>query len=131
MLLLLSVNKSVLITFLKNILCRLACDPSIEISDYYSNIVDSRFYNVCKENGYQLDAALDKILDELVVDEQYLKLVADVPAQEHDDYETKSENLFDYVMAFVGFFMIHNIRPYSYFEIRDEFIELYEVEKSS
>lgn len=128
---LLSVNKSVLILFLKNILCRLACDPSIEISDYYSNIVDSRFYNVCKENGYQLDAALDKIIDELFVDEQYLKLVADIPVQEHEDYETKSESVFDYVMAFVGFFMILNVLPYNYFQIRDEFVELYEVEKSS
>ena len=128
---LLSVNKSTLIIFLKNILCRLACDPSIEISDYYSNIVDSRFYNVCKENGYQLDAALDKIIDELFVDEQYLKFVADIPVQEHEDYESKSEIVFDFVMAFVGFFMILNVRSYNYFQIRDEFVELYEVERKS
>ncbi len=122
----LSVNKSNLITFLKNILCRLACDPSIEISDYYSNIVDSRFYNVCKQNGFQLDAALDTIIDELLVEEQYLNFVANVPVSEQDDeFETKWDNLFEFVMAYVGFFMIHNVRMDSFFEIRDEFIALY------
>ena len=122
----LSVNKSNLITFLKNILCRLACDPSIEISDYYSNIVDSRFYNFCKQNGFQLDAALDTIIDELLVDEQYLNFVANIPVSEQDDeFEPKWDNLFEFVMAFVGFFMIHNVRMDSFFEIRDEFIALY------
>ena len=122
----LSVNKSNLITFLKNILCRLACDPSIEISDYYSNIVDSRFYNMCKQNGFQLDAALDTIIDELLVDEQYLNFVANIPVSEQDDeFEPKWDNLFEFVMAFVGFFMIHNVRMDSFFEIRDEFIALY------
>ncbi len=122
----LSVNKSNLITFLKNILCRLACDPSIEISDYYSNIVDSRFYNMCKQNGFQLDAALDTIIDELLVDEQYLNFVANLPVSEQDDeFEPKWDNLFEFVMAFVGFFMIHNVRMDSFFEIRDEFIALY------
>jgi hypothetical protein len=82
---------------------------------------------VCKENGFKLDTALDAIIDELLVDEQYLKFVANIPVSKHDDddFETQSENLFDYVMAFVGFFMIHNVRTYSYFEIRDEFIDLY------
>ncbi len=122
----LSVNKSNLITFLKNILCRLACDPSIEISDYYSNIVDSRFYNMCKQNGFQLDAALDTIIDELLVEEQYLNFVANIPVSEQDDeFEPKWDNLFEFVMAFVGFFMIHNVRMDSFFEIRDEFIALY------
>jgi len=122
----LSVNKSNLITFLKNILCRLACDPSIEISDYYSNIVDSRFYNMCKQNGFQLDAALDTIIDELLLEEQYLNFVANIPVSEQDDeFEPKWDNLFEFVMAFVGFFMIHNVRMDSFFEIRDEFIALY------
>lgn len=122
-----SIQKPVLINFLKNILCRLACDPSIEICDYYSNIVDSRFYNDCKENGFQLDAALDLIVDELLVDIYYLKKVDDVPRNvQHEDFEIKSENVFDYVMAFVGFFMIHNVQHDSYYEIRDEFIELFD-----
>jgi hypothetical protein len=81
---------------------------------------------MCKQNGFQLDAALDTIIDELLVDEQYLNFVANLPVSEQDDeFEPKWDNLFEFVMAFVGFFMIHNVRMDSFFEIRDEFIALY------
>jgi len=114
--------KAELLKFLKILLCRLACDPSIDIYYTYSPAIpESRFYGLCKRNGYQLDAALTEIVDELVVDEYYNKFLNDKSAS-IDDYE---DNLFSYVMSFVGFLMVYNIHPNTVSEIRNKFIDLY------
>jgi hypothetical protein len=114
-------NKLKIIIFLKDIFCRFACDPSINVCSNYTNTVNSRFYNLCKQNGFQLDAALTKIVDDLVVDELYIKFLNDHSVG-IDEYE---DNLFTYVMNFCGFFMIHNIQANSAANIRDKFIDLY------
>ena len=114
--------KAELLKFLKITLCRMACDPSIDIYYTYSPAIpDSRFYGLCKRNGYQLDAALTEIVDELVVDEYYNKFLNDKSVG-IDDYE---DNLFSYVMSFVGFLMVYNIHPNTVSEIRNTFIDLY------
>jgi hypothetical protein len=114
--------KAELLKFLKITLCRMACDPSIDIYYTYSPAIpESRFYGLCKLNGYQLDAALTEIVDELVVDEYYNKFLNDKSVS-IDDYE---DNLFSYVMSFVGFLMVYNIHPNTVSEIRNKFIDLY------
>ena len=114
--------KAELLKFLKILLCRRACDPSIDVYyTYYPAIPESRFYNLCKRNGYQLDEALIEIVDELVVDEYYNKFLNDQSVG-IDDYE---DNLFSYVMSFVGFLMVSNIHPNTVSEIRNNFIDLY------
>lgn len=113
-------KKTELIIFLKDVLCRLVCDPSIDVCGYFTNIADSKFYILCRENGYQMDIALSEIVDELFVDEDYIQFT-----QVGDFNDKKLDNFFTYVITFVGFFMIHNVHPDCEDELKSQFIKLY------
>ena len=109
-------EKTDLTLFLKDLLCKLVCDPSMDFCGYFSNIGDSRFYNLCRENGYQMDMAFSEIVDALFVDDDYITFSQENP---NDDI------FFTYVINFVGFFTIHNLHPDCVDELKTQFMELF------
>jgi len=112
-------RKTEFILFLKDLVCKMVCDPSMDFCGYFSNIGDSRFYNLCRENGYQMDMAFSEIVDALFLDEDYIRF----------SQENPNDNFFTYVISFVGFFTIHNLHPDSIDDLKTQFVKLYNREK--
>lgn len=115
-------KKTEIVIWLKDMLCRLICDPSIMVCNHFTNIGDSKFYSLYKENGYQIDMAFTDIVDTLFVDEYYIAFSQNTYSDVNDE---KLDNFFTHVVSFVGFFMIHNLHPDSIDEFKAEFMELY------
>ena len=115
-------KKTEIVILLKDVLCRLICNPSMDFCGYFSNIADSRFYNLCRENGYQMDMALSEIVDALLVDEDYIHFSQERYTDANDD---KLDNFFTHVVSFVGFFTIHNLHPDCIDELKTQFMELF------
>jgi hypothetical protein len=92
------------------------------VCDYFTNIGDSNFYSLYRENGYQIDMTLSEIVDTLFVDENYIAFSQETYTDANDE---KLDNFFTHVVSFVGFFMIHNLHPDSIDVFKAEFMELY------
>lgn len=85
----------------------------MDFCGYFSNIADSRFYNLCRENGYQMDMALSEIVDALLVDEDYIHFsqerYTDVNDDKLDNFLHTLFPLLDFLQAFLDIFSLRLI----------------------
>ena len=94
--------------FVKKIMLSLACHNHLDFRDYDKDIRDSRLFSLVISNGWQIDAAIQQICDDLVKQEEFFFLLECLKQNKDSG---SADDLFNYIISFVGLNTVHTMHP--------------------
>lgn len=106
--------------FIKQVMLSLACHNHLDFRDYDREKRESRLFSLVASNGWQIDVAVQQICDELEIDERFVSLF-DYSVSQHEDTD---DDLFYYIMRYVGLHTIFTMHPDVTDMFRDQMAKL-------
>lgn len=96
--------------FFKRLMLRLATDQSIDMRNYQTDFMESKIFQKCEENDDNIDLSFHLVVHELFDDAEFNQMLyTSSKYEKNEEDDGQNEELFFYVVNFVGLRQIWNL----------------------